>query len=413
MLISFSSPSLGFLPEEFYRVDLLVIPKLGLYANLTAQVVSQLSSHFIIHYTRNVTRLARRRLTNPIDTELSSSLEPLGRDTAKVGKEDPVEESLAGHAYRRAHRGENELLGPRPFVGPLVCFCAMTLAIFVVLGCSLPSFSAETFGILGIAIEAGSEFKEEAVNEYTLFSMVTVLFEQAKFRGVLGDFIGLGFLGALLISTVLIVPIMQASLLAYHWFFPMRRSRRKRLIVLIEILQAWQYTEVYALSVVAGVWQLGSVSHFMINVFCQRVEEIRNMFAQLVYFDVLEEEDAQCFIVEASASSGFFLLAAGSILLALLNTFVSNAAKQLLNTAPDSTVDSKPPPNVRNIIEPSPIMFTDRFRWLLGSRASSKTSCTGEDRPQDSFVVEDIEKTDSDENIVRVSTSSSDGDESN
>jgi hypothetical protein len=61
-IISACNPEREFLPKNFYRIDLIVIPKLGLYANFVAQVVSQISSHFIIHYDRKVVREAKRRL---------------------------------------------------------------------------------------------------------------------------------------------------------------------------------------------------------------------------------------------------------------------------------------------------------------------------------------------------------------
>jgi hypothetical protein len=74
--------------------------------------------------------------------------------------------------------------------------------------------------------------------------------------------------------------------------------------------------------------QLGSVSHFMINIYCGHLKDLQNLFSQLVSFGYLEEENAQCFLVESSINRGFFLLSAGAILLALLNSFITKAAVQ-------------------------------------------------------------------------------------
>lgn len=53
--ISIESPTgLAFLPDDFYSIDLMVIPLWGLYSNMTAQLLSQISSHFIIHFHRRV-----------------------------------------------------------------------------------------------------------------------------------------------------------------------------------------------------------------------------------------------------------------------------------------------------------------------------------------------------------------------
>merc|ERR1711884_653349 len=49
--VSMKSPqSLSFLPKDLYSINLMVIPVWGLYANLIAQLISQISSHFILHY---------------------------------------------------------------------------------------------------------------------------------------------------------------------------------------------------------------------------------------------------------------------------------------------------------------------------------------------------------------------------
>ena len=51
--LSVASPNhLDFLPEGLYSINMLVVPLWGLYANMLAQFVAQISSHVIIHYHR-------------------------------------------------------------------------------------------------------------------------------------------------------------------------------------------------------------------------------------------------------------------------------------------------------------------------------------------------------------------------
>jgi len=165
-----------------------------------------------------------------------------------------IEDALASHAYMRPHRGENDRLVPKRFVSPVLCCAAVGIVLFVYYGCAMPAFSADLMGIVGLVVESGKLFREEAITEYSLFTTVEVLYQQADFRGTAGDYVGLGSLGAVLVITVLLVPCLQAALLLYHWFRPMSRKLRNRVIAGNEILQAWQYTEVFALSVVAGSW---------------------------------------------------------------------------------------------------------------------------------------------------------------
>ena len=124
-----------------------------------------------------------------------------------------------------------------------------------------------------------------------------------------------------------------------------------------------------------NVRQMGAVSEYILNDYCG---SLSGPFAQMAYFGMLKEEDAQCLRVNTSAESGLFILAAGALLLSLLNTFVSKAVRQydrdkdkidsggrsnkkVLQS--DDTDDVNP--ETRTKIHPAPVLFTDTFRWLL------------------------------------------------
>ena len=121
----------------------------------------------------------------------------------------------------------------------------------------------------------------------------------------------------------------------------------------------------------------------------------------MVRYGVIEEEDAQCFTVQAMLEPGSIALVVAAVLLALLNSLVTKAAKQVafdtenerfcLNYARvqcsqnDPTDDgsgtsgsSHPGGSEEkcgtvaeakntNPIRPIPVMFTDTYRWLLRS----------------------------------------------
>jgi hypothetical protein len=110
----------------------------------------------------------------------------------------------------------------------------------------------------------------------------------------------------------------------------------------------------------------------MINAYC---DGLSGTFAQLVYYGVLKDEDAQCFRVDTSIANGFYVLAAGAILLAFLNAFVMKAVRQYdrdkESVASSSEIPSKLGSNeddlehMRSKIHPVPVLFSDTFRWLL------------------------------------------------
>lgn len=134
----------------------------------------------------------------------------------------------------------------------------------------------------------------------------------------------------------------------------------------------------------------------MINPYCGALE---STFAELVYYDVLKEEDAQCFRADVKVEPTFYVLVVGALLLALVNAFVMKAVSHYFRdlngktsyhapetisdlnalesyeeeTGPDKSI-------VESDIHPVPVLFTDRFRWFLYredamvSRQSSRES---------------------------------------
>jgi len=130
----------------------------------------------------------------------------------------------------------------------------------------------------------------------------------------------------------------------------------------------------------------------MMNIYCDYITGLKSMFARLVYFGFLQGEDAQCFLIEASPDSGFFVLTCGALVLALLNSYVTKAASQYLRDKEGA--QGKPFASVvneacvldsaREIVDPVPAMFTDRFRWLM--RSETKATDGTQEAPNDLYL---------------------------
>jgi len=420
--VSIENPDVTYLPEDFYSIEMMVIPLWGLYANMIAQMISQITSHVIIHYHRRIVAEASKseRVLGSsmqaqtaqaqdqenevqayrVDTEKGvdsiGSLETIpvaGSKPIDLEKSAEIKESLRQHRFGRPHRGETEKLVPRRYVDKLLLACAVCLGALVIVGCSLPSFSLELFGLVGVAVEFGQDF-QEASAYHSVFSVVGLLFEQASYLGSAKDYIGLGVLSILFISTLLFVPIIQSIALLRQWFSTTTPMEKQRMAAYLEILQAWQYLEVYLVALFVSSWQLGPVSDSMINSYCENLE---NMFAQMVYYGILKEEDAQCFSVTANIENGAFSLVLGAILLSFLSSFVSKAAVQYFRDKKDQNGQSKEDDcqstsfsdetstsedanegaadaGFAGIIRPVPVLFTDSFRWMLRADNSFASS---------------------------------------
>ncbi len=242
--VSVLSPEVAFLPEDFYSVNLVIVPMWGLYSNMTAQLVSQVSSHFIIYYHRCIVSKATEELTPST----------AGEEEAKPPAEESEGKILLGTLSFSNHYSEStEKLAPRSWVGFSLIAASSFMAALVVIGSFVPSFSVELLGIIGVAVESGQEFKE-AITEHSVWSIVGMLFDEARFLDTTNAYIGIGVLASLFLATVLVVPILQALFLVCQWIVPLRKTTRMRLSVLNEILQAWQYIEVYLIALFVASW---------------------------------------------------------------------------------------------------------------------------------------------------------------
>jgi hypothetical protein len=125
----------------------------------------------------------------------------------------------------------------------------------------------------------------------------------------------------------------------------------------------------------------------MINSYC---DSLGGFFGQMVFFGLLKEEDAQCFSVQSAIEDGAFVLAAGAVLLALLNTFVTKAVTQYIgektqlekqmeeeycNEEIEDEEDECNDSANSGGIHPVPVLFTDTFRWLLRGDDRVISSC--------------------------------------
>ena len=147
---------------------------------------------------------------------------------------------------------------------------------------------------------------------------------------------------------------------------------------MIESLAAWQYVDVYLLSVIVASWQVGNISEYLVNPYCGSLDRT---FSELVSYGILGVDDAQCFRVRSRIEPAVYALVAAAVLLSLLMSLVTNAHRQaeyqsgVLARRRDRRASLAEVIEFENDelcskIHPVPLLFTDRFRWLL--RAGEK-----------------------------------------
>jgi len=383
--ITVSSPKMAFLPSDLYSLDLLVVPVWGLYANIIAQHLSQITSHYLIFYHRKIVCKglekgdSQVKITGPDASDVESAAIDSGTNIQSSSTTDALKENLKDHGYSRPHRGDKDVIYVRRGVSTATLVTGALLVTLIIVGCCLPCFSLDMLGVLGLAVESGQNF-QQAFTEYSVFSIFNLLIDEAAFLGTTKDWIGLVSIALAFVLTVLVVPIFQTLVLLYHWWVPMTRERHLRFVTLTEICQAWQYIEVFVIAVMVSAWQLGSISAFLIESYC---DSLTSTLSALAFFGIIAIEDAQCFKVRASIENGTYVLIASAFVLAFLNTLVMTAAAQYsrdcvaredalaeptkLDDVSACTMQNESVEEIIDKIQPTPVLFTDEFRWLLRS----------------------------------------------
>ncbi|KAL3792394.1 hypothetical protein ACHAW5_010455 [Stephanodiscus triporus] len=298
--LSIESPDYhSFLPSGLYSINMLFVPLWGLYANMLAQIVSQISSHVMIHYHRKCLMAAIE--AHEIDAPPSTNNHPRNLQTHEF--------TLSSGKRAIVKRSVHWILSAIFFI----------FVVLVICGCVLPSFGIETFGVVGLASKSRIKF-EPAKDFYSVFGLAHTIMEQAHFLNTTKDLVGLGMFASMLVITIFLVPLAQAATLFVEWFLPMTTKQRLWNMALNEILSAWQYMEVYALSII-----ISSFLEQIINAQCGKLDGI---FASLLSYEILSENDAQCFRIETTVEEAYWMLVAACFTLGMLNHFVSGASTQ-------------------------------------------------------------------------------------
>lgn len=245
-----STPDVAFLPVNFFAIEFYIIPRWGIYANLLAQIISQISSHYIIYYHRAIVRRATKSYD---DRHLLPSKAAKTVCTSNASDEpsdasDHQRGRLCDGAFARPHKGEKSKLISRQIASYGLVVGTFLLIVFLILGNSLSILSVEVQGLMSYI--SG----EDAYKAFSVFDLAALLFNDGIRLGGFSNIAGHLLLGVLLIATVFLVPVIQAVALAFQWFKPMSDAERRKLSTIIEILGAWQYAEVFILAVVVGAW---------------------------------------------------------------------------------------------------------------------------------------------------------------
>jgi len=351
------SPQAASIPVNLYFVEVMVEPVWGLYANMIAQLISQLLSHVAIHYHRNVIAAAELSSGDKLisGSAIPKKLSPKGKGTqhsvaAQIDQlERGAKETVALRRARRASSWMSStsiLTGPRAalvdrkeclyehvysisgsnrhirlgcVVHAFILLLALTACGALAYGCAVPSFRIEIHGLAGLALDFGRP--GASIQEYSIVTVFHEIMSQAQ--NTFLSQLGIHYIAIIFVVCALAAPVAQMLALVIMWRAPLTLKQLKGMLVCNEIIAAWQYLEVYLIAIVVSLLQIGQISGFMVGNLCDGIEDTLQGLARLA---VIEAKHAKCFYVHADVEAGTYWLLIASLALNFLAQFVTRAA---------------------------------------------------------------------------------------
>lgn len=392
------------LEGDFFSAKLIVTPGVGFYCIIIGQRITRVTSRYLLNCHDEIMESATRELKRSEEWLMRAS----GRTSETFLIEDDEESmsELARSSHQNDEQFQQEISedtsgsdsvsyssgsvnrdrtveesarpvedADRSVRRPVaVLFIAITVVILIIIACVyVPSISIDTKVVWGL-LGTGKTF-EEAVREYGMFWMISRILVQSRFvLDSTEDYVGLGFLLALVIVTSLIAPVMKGIERLCQWRQQrQRRSRaspnvrpvrtkqkasvsfRTRVVTAIRRwihgnqslhkdndllpackLRAWEDLEVYIIAFIVACWQLGAVAGYAIHIYCFILGQVYNI---VVYLGLMERTSPQCYRVQTS--SWTFVMIVFMSFFVLLASFLLQAASQYRKTMDQTAKEMK------------------------------------------------------------------------
>jgi len=359
---------------SFYQVDLQVTPLFGLLASMIAGVVMPATNELMILAHRDAVAdtldkayakqlkaaasldgIGEGMQAPPTEAEgLQSIEEEEERMSEVIGGSNPMAAAKSHAPVKRRstwigagtddvqgfrkglvdtqyalcrHVWENE--GGRDRIAmkrPGMIFVAVLVLIplyFCWLGGTTTSWSFDRNGLVGILIDMGDDGMD--LTDYSVLNVGQILVERQISTNFLELFTVYFFL-VCCAGFAFIFPLIQQIVMAYVWLKPMTLKELKIWYFVIEVLSGWATMDVFMVSIIVCLMQIGMLSEFMIPPICQFLDG-------LVPYGFVDEKDMMCFYIEAYLGYGCLTLA-----IAVLTT---TATLQLIQGAAMSAIEDR------------------------------------------------------------------------
>lgn len=385
-------------PADFllpFKVQLMYVPLWGTYATFLGQLISYNLASIILEFHRLSLTAVEAKIKGPSSLPTADGEEDFSsarEEESKQDEEDRATSTVSEKKNEERYQGQSSTClattqfagiipycdnrwGVRPLAQKLVFVTAVCVAVpLLVTGSIMTSYFSKLEGILNEIIDMGN-VSVKMTNDHSVFSVMAALMDQAISLNEPLQYLGHGLMVCFLFLSVVFAPVFLISLLLVQWYLPLTTSTRRKLNLAVRWVFSWQGTEIYIIATIVGAWQMDDLASYMTSSVCWAFDPLIEFLSRNGWIN-----HAQCFGIEGNVGGGAIALFVGCVLLYIMLSFVSSAQKQkkceeellaLVSTAAKSgnqspgKQDTSRAKEIVEAIDLLPVLFTDKFSWLL------------------------------------------------
>ena len=207
---------------------------------------------------------------------------------------------------------------------------SLCILLLVALGMFLYGTIVDTFefqfhGLASIALNWSSQ----SVQSYSMLSLVASLFKITEVWNDPWGTFGVVFLQIVFFCVAFIVPIVRLVTVGILWVCPLSMKNQSRLQVFNHYLLSWNCIEVYLVSIVAALFEVGMFAAFMVGDKCDSINYGLQTIG--VKSGAVPADLGVCFSVSTKFHNSMIVLFVSVVLSTIVSRIVTNVSQYVID----------------------------------------------------------------------------------
>eukprot|EP01105_Mastigella_eilhardi_P004643 TRINITY_DN161_c0_g3_i1.p1 TRINITY_DN161_c0_g3~~TRINITY_DN161_c0_g3_i1.p1 ORF type:complete len:1067 (-),score=233.61 TRINITY_DN161_c0_g3_i1:1526-4726(-) len=313
-----------------FSISIIVDPLVGFVTFLIATLISLVISHALIILHRFAESPSEREADKRGARFQSLCLHAFHLPTlpGKLGVR--VKELCSSYLGGSFFRSRATALAAKVAAAIAVTLALLASVGLLGAGVSVTSYSFEFRGLVGWLLTA---LGEDTKHNYSVISTTTKMPDSTEHP----DSFAVRLAQAVFIFTTLVTPICHMLLLLLLWLVPMSRRIQRYSYTVCEVFNAWAALEVFMVSLIAALMEIGQFVDFMVKDSCDGINALMTQY----FSDVVSDD--KCFDVVAKLRGGCWLMLAACIVYVITAVVVMRLChRAIFERGKDSTETSEP-----------------------------------------------------------------------